>query len=396
MNTDKVKLHLFDAFGVELEYMIVDKETYDATPIADWLLAQVGDKGAREVERGNLCWSNELAMHVIELKGNGPVTDISSLLNAIQENIKQINSILDEQNACLMGGAMHPWMNPDKDTCLWTFEDAPIYEALDKTFGCQGHGWFNLQSAHLNLPFANDDEFTRLHAAIRLVLPIIPSLAAASPFYDGKDSGVGDARLKVYSQHCNRLPEAIGQIIPEPISCMQAYQDVILKPLYAELAKREPEGILQFEWSNARGAIARFDRNAIEIRLIDVQEHPAMDVGILSAVASVIQLLTDQANDDLEDMNAIPSKTLKRILDSAILHGENAYIKEYEYLQLLAGDTSPVTGACLWRRILSRTPNFFGPERMTAEWIIDNGTLATRMRRICGPVSPTSLKKLSQ
>ena len=392
----KAHLHLFDAYGLELEYMIVNKGTFDVMPISDWLLAQHGTVGAREVERGLLMWSNELAMHVIELKGNGPVEELSSLTGPMQESIRYMNSLLAEQNACLMGSAVHPWMNPDSDTRLWQLEDAPIYDALNKAFGCQGHSWFNLQSAHLNLPFANDEEFARLHAAIRLVLPIIPALAAASPFLDGKDTGVADARLNVYSRHCNRVPEAIGDVIPEPVTDREEYERIVLQPLYRALAPKDPEGILQFEWSNARGAIARFDRNAIEVRLIDVQEHPLMDAGVVSAVAAAVKVLTEQALLDLTAMNGIPTAQLRAILNATVQHAENTRIQNTDYIRLVTGGSRDACSAArLWRTLLARCEQFTGTDRRTAEWIIDNGTLATRMRRACGSVNKASLKKLA-
>ena len=36
----------------------------------------------------------------------------------------------------------------------------------------------------LNLPFSSDEEFGRLHAAIRLLLPLLPALAASSPLVE--------------------------------------------------------------------------------------------------------------------------------------------------------------------------------------------------------------------
>ncbi|MBN2528594.1 MAG: glutamate--cysteine ligase [Deltaproteobacteria bacterium] len=382
MNQQRESYHLFQAYGLELEYMIVDKNSMNVLPISDWLLAELGGAaGSREVERGSVVWSNELAMHVIEVKGNGPVSDITCLHQPIIKDIREINRILLKKNACLMGGAVHPWMNPDTDTGLWNFEDGPIYSALDRVFGCRGHGWFNLQSAHLNLPFCGDDEFARLHAAIRMVLPIIPALAASSPFLDGQDAGVADARLRVYSQHCNRLPEAMGEVIPEPVSGRQQYEDTILNPLYEALLPRDPDGILCHEWSNARGAIARFDRNTIEIRLIDVQEHPGMDEGVVCAVAAAVRLLTEQALDDMEAMNAFDSAGLRRILMETIAYAENALITDSAYLRLLTGNEIACSASRLWRQILARCMAFHGRERNTAEWIIDHGTLASRMRQ---------------
>ena len=47
--------------------------------------------------------------------------------------------------------------------------------AFDRVFGCRQHGFANVQAMQLNLPFRGDLEFGRLHAAIRLLLPILAS-----------------------------------------------------------------------------------------------------------------------------------------------------------------------------------------------------------------------------
>ena len=64
--------HLFERFGVELEYMIVDAATLDVRPISDQLMHAVGSARKNEVRHGALRWSNELVLHVIELKTDGP------------------------------------------------------------------------------------------------------------------------------------------------------------------------------------------------------------------------------------------------------------------------------------------------------------------------------------
>ena len=87
-----------------------------------------------------------------------------------------------------MPTAMHPWMDPATETVLW--DDATdVYRTYDRIYGCRGHGWANLQSMHVNLPFADDSQFARLHAAIRLVLPLLPALAASSPIAEGSVDG---------------------------------------------------------------------------------------------------------------------------------------------------------------------------------------------------------------
>jgi hypothetical protein len=90
-----------------------------------------------------------------------------------------------------------------------------VYEAFDRIFDCRGHGWANLQSAHLNLPFSDAEEFGRLHAAIRLLLPILPALAASSPVMDGRLTGRVDSRLDVYRHNARRVPQVSGRVVPE-------------------------------------------------------------------------------------------------------------------------------------------------------------------------------------
>jgi gamma-glutamyl:cysteine ligase YbdK (ATP-grasp superfamily) len=188
MNAPQTKrpLHLFEGFGVELEYMIVDRDTLNVRPIADRLLADAAGEIVSDVEFDRIAWSNELALHVIELKTNGPTASLAGLAEEFHQQVGQIDSLLSNHNARLMPTAMHPWMDPHTEFELWPHEHSSIYAAYNRIFDCHGHGWANLQSMHINLPFADDAEFGRLHAAIRLLLPILPALAASSPIVEGQ------------------------------------------------------------------------------------------------------------------------------------------------------------------------------------------------------------------
>jgi hypothetical protein len=152
-------LHLFEGFGIELEYAIVDVETLDVYPFADALLKSAGDGDDSEIALGPLVWCNELVLHVVEFKTNGPAPALSSLADTFNDHISRANAYLEPMGARLMPTGMHPWMDPDKEMRLWPFEANRIYETYHRIFNCRGHGWANLQSAHLNLPFADDVEF---------------------------------------------------------------------------------------------------------------------------------------------------------------------------------------------------------------------------------------------
>ncbi len=276
----KTPLHLFEGFGVELEYMIVDRESLDIRPIADAVLRDDAGQVVSDVEFDRIAWSNELALHVIELKTNGPAPDFSNLSDQFHEHVQRIEARLESEHARLMPTGMHPWMHPHNEFQLWPYEYSSIYGTYDRIFDCHGHGWANLQSVHLNLPFADDAEFGRLHAAIRLLLPILPALAASSPIIERKKTDWLDTRLEVYRTNAKRIPSIIGRVIPEPVYTHADYDEKIFQPMYQDIAPKDPEGLLQHEFLNSRGAIARFERNAIEIRVLDVQECPQADVAI--------------------------------------------------------------------------------------------------------------------
>jgi len=162
-------LHLFDAYGVEVEYMLIDAETLDVAPAADELLEAVAGEVTGEFANGDVMWNNELALHVLELNCNGPRRSLAGLGRAFAENVTLANSKLDPRGRRLLGTAMHPWMDPDK-VMLWPHGTHEVYDAFDRIFSCKGHGWANLQSMQINLPFAGDEEFARLHSAIRFLL----------------------------------------------------------------------------------------------------------------------------------------------------------------------------------------------------------------------------------
>ncbi|MBU3937203.1 MAG: glutamate--cysteine ligase, partial [Proteobacteria bacterium] len=169
---------LFKKFGIELEYMLVREDTLDVAPIADRILQQKAGVVTNEVERGIMAWSNELAMHVIEIKNSGPVSGLPMLVEKFQKEVEGISHLANEQGAILLPTAMHPWMDPHTETHLWPHGNKDIYNTYNLIFNCQGHGWSNVQSTHLNLGFVTDEEFGRLHAAIRVLLPILPAIAA--------------------------------------------------------------------------------------------------------------------------------------------------------------------------------------------------------------------------
>ncbi|KAA5547756.1 carboxylate-amine ligase [Adhaeribacter rhizoryzae] len=392
------KLQLFQGYGVELEYMIVDSQTLQVKPITDKVIYDQVGAYVSVVEFAEMAWSNELVLHVIELKTNGPAENLTNLPALFQEQVNNINKILQRYNARLLPSGMHPFMNPNTDTRLWPHEYNAVYEAYNRIFNCQGHGWSNLQSTHLNLPFANDEEFGRLHAAIRLILPLIPALSASSPVYDGNITGFVDSRLEVYRQNQIKIPSIAGKVIPEAVFSAADYEAQILKRIYRDIAPHDPEGILQEEFLNSRGAIARFERNAIEIRIIDNQECPDADLAILYLIVEVLKLLVAEKWVSLQEQKSWSEEELAPIFLDIVKHGLEANITNTAYLRLFnLNNISACSAGQLWQHLFTAVQHTNPVPPVFADVIniiLIKGNLSERLLRALGP-QPT-LEKIKQ
>ena len=80
-------LPVFRAYGIEIEYMIVDRDSMAVKPIADQWLRRVAGSYVNDIERGMLGWSNEMALHVLELKNLRPSAMLQVLPSAMQSEI---------------------------------------------------------------------------------------------------------------------------------------------------------------------------------------------------------------------------------------------------------------------------------------------------------------------
>lgn len=376
-------LSLFEGFGVELEYMIVDRETLAVKPIADELLKAVAGEYVGDVDRDDISWSNELVLHVIELKTNGPAPELDGLAAKFQANVGDINGLLRPMGAMLLPTAAHPFMDPMRETRLWPHDYNTVYEAYNRIFDCRGHGWSNLQSTHINLPFANDEEFGRLHAAIRLVLPLLPALAASSPIVDGKLAADADARLRFYLQNSIKIPSITGGGIPEQVFTEADYRRDIFERTYRDISSYDPDSILRDEFLNSRGAIARFSRGAIEIRLLDIQEHPGADLAVVQLVVEAVRELVSEIWCSYEGQKKWHQNDLRPIFLDCIAQGDEALIRNVDYLRLFAADDLVERPAIqVWQRIAERVGLPLAESPLGV--ILSEGNLSTRIVHATG------------
>lgn len=396
-----MKYPIFKAYGIELEYMVVDENTFDVLPIVPEFFEKIKGSFTNEIVHTHITWSNELVSHVIELKNDKPTADLKTLNLEFQKEIQLINRELKNFGAILLPTAMHPWMNPDLDTKLWPHENNEIYSSYDQIFSCKGHGWANLQSMHINLSFSNDKEFEQLHAAVRLILPLIPVLSSSSPIVELKKGNNLSSRLGFYLENQRRIPSIIGSAIPERAWSKAEYETLILHPMYKDIAPLDTKNVLQEEWLNSRAAIPKFERDSIEIRLADTNENSFIDLSIAIFWSKVIKSLVKEEWISLEDQKRFSEIDLKKTLIQTIANGPKALVTDLNYLDLWEIDTenSSVETKDIVQQIFESL-KYNADEIEYAkpiDFILNHGTLSERILKACaGDFSKDKLKEIYQ
>lgn len=371
---------IFSVLGIEIEYMLVDKDSLCIQPKSDLILTALAGQLVNEVALGDIAISNELVMHVLELKNNGPKPPDAPFIEQFQNTILKIQPVLEQYNLLLMPTAAHPWMDPHSETLRWPHGSNAIYKQFDAIFNCNGHGWSNLQSMHVNLPYSNQEEFCQLHNLIRLILPLLPACAASSPILDGKTTGYLDSRLYFYCRNQQRIPSISGDIIPEFISSEEEYQQKILAPMYRDINPVDPEGILQHQWLNSRAAIAKLDHKAIEIRILDSQECVEADLAIALAINAILQHWQEGSNYYLE--KPCDTKRLKHVFDLAIEKGLSVVIDDKELMSQWQLPHRAMTLKAIWSQLIEKVSSKLDLKQQRAlELILSQGNLSERILR---------------
>ena len=388
---------IWERFGVEMEFMIVDRETLQVLPRADIPLGKDKDGNQlSDVEYDDIGLSNELVSHVLEFKCAHPKSTFDGLGKRFFHEIRRANKKLEKIGAMLLPSAAHPFMDP-AEMKLWPYDCNDIYQTYDRIFNCKGHGWANLQSTHLNLSFDGDDEFGELHAAIRLLLPLIPAIAASSPYLDGKYTGFKDARIEVYRHNQDKVPEIAGLVIPEKAYTYDEYNTQIFDKVKKAIAPYDPEHLLNHFFLNSRGAIARFDRGAIEIRLVDIQECPNADIAIVELEVATLKAIASgrlfkpaagsapvTAKAYREMLRDFDTARLSEMLTQTSRDAEDTVIDWSEYLAVF-GMEGKCTAGELWKHVFDAVKgDLTEVSRNVMEQMLARGTLSSALYRALG------------
>ncbi|MCA9056823.1 MAG: hypothetical protein KDA75_23530, partial [Planctomycetaceae bacterium] len=171
-------------------------------------------------------------------------------------------------------------------------------------------------------------------------------LAASSPLVEERNTGIADNRLAFYRTNAKRIPSVTGAVVPEPVFTREVYERDLLGGLYRDIAPFDPDGLLQEEWLNARGAIARFDRMAIEIRVLDVQECPSADLAIVALTTAVVKALCEDRWVGQDELRRLDTTALSEAFTSTSLAAGSSRVELADWLRVF-GLSKPLSAVDL-------------------------------------------------
>jgi glutathione synthase/RimK-type ligase-like ATP-grasp enzyme/gamma-glutamyl:cysteine ligase YbdK (ATP-grasp superfamily) len=375
----------FEVAGMELEYPVVDADL-DVVALVEPALRLLAGRPASDVELGPVSFGNEIADHVLEVRTAEPVESLAEAEAALAEGVARFSALLrDEFGARLMPTGMHPWFDPRRGR-LWTRSGLRIYTTYARLFDVRTHGWMNVHAAHLNLPLGREQDAIAMHTAAALLIPYLPALAASSPVHDGRLQDAVDGRLAWILEHQAGIPESCGDLVPEYVDSFAEYRSRILAPMYRALDRHPDTRAVRREFFNARGAILRFTRRSMEIRVLDTQECVRMDVAVAAFVRAALRDLTRAVARG--EIALPPHRLLVEDFRACVRHGGAAAVRA-PHLVAGAGDAPDATARDALRALLERARagarRDEEPYLDLAAGVVEAGSLSERIRAVLEP-----------
>ena len=305
--------------GPEHEYSLVGKDL-QVLPISDKIIKDYCGKIINFIELPQFTFGKEMQLHVMEIKANQPFKTPTEFEETMQTAVTTLNQIVQKHGATLLGTGMHPLLKL-QDTAVWPHYHKKIYQQYGKIFNLNQHGWLNIQSFHLNLPYQKEADAIQIHNQLANLCAYLPAISASSPIYEGKEGPDIDNRLQFYKVNQKEVPTVTGDVIPEYVSSLSQYKLEVIGQYSQDLANAGADKtLLNREWVNSRGVIFRFDRCAIEVRVMDEQECVKSDVALACFVRAALRGLI------ASNVELLPHELLVKDFNAVIKDGLNAEV----------------------------------------------------------------------
>ncbi|MGD6850874.1 MAG: glutamate-cysteine ligase family protein [Candidatus Bathyarchaeia archaeon] len=308
-----------EVLGPEHEYALVNQDL-KPLPISDKIIKAYCGRTINFIELPDFTFGKELQLHVMEIKANQPFKSPVEFEETMHKAVSTLSHIVEKHGARLLGTGMHPLLKL-QDTAIWPHYHRKIYNEYGKIFNLRQHGWLNIQSFHLNLPYQKEVDAIQTHNQLANICSYLPAITSSSPIFEGKIGPDIDNRIRFYKANQKEVPSIAGDIIPEYVSSLKEYRGEVIGRYSKDLADAGAgKTLLNREWVNSRGIIFRFDRSALEVRVMDEQECVKMDVALSCFIRAALRGLIAM------DSELLPHDVLVRDFNAVVNYGLNAEV----------------------------------------------------------------------
>ena len=368
-------------FELELAYALVGDQSIDACPQVDELLSLYCQERLRSVPHDDAIWELPGPRHKLVMRSKQRLENLSHAKDLFSAELRDAAELAGKLDGRLLATGMHPWMNAEAAE-LWPHGETPSDSALHAIFGKDRHGWANQQSLRLSLPFDSELEFFRLFVALRSLMPLMPAIAASSPFANGRRGPAMSCRLATRRDYVASDLDFSCSLVPPASECREAYNGEVVEPLHLALQARGLEGALSPMQVCGHGLVADFELGLVHIHMLDMQECLSADLAVCSMVVAMTQLLQNEVDASLAALGQWPSARLAELLESTLVGGSQAVLRDADFL---AAFGFPEGGSCRASELLQ----FVFEERVSdggldelkpaQEAIVGQGALAHRL-----------------
>jgi carboxylate-amine ligase len=275
--------------GMEEELMLLDGETLDLAPRAREVLDHLA---------GDVRFKEELPAAQLEIVGPiaGTVAEAAAALHAARADLTAATAPLGLRVA---GGGIHPFAAAEGP-----LNGGERYDAMTAEFGTIARRQL-VFGLHVHVAVAGADRSLAVYNAMREHLPALAALGSASPFYEGRDTGLASVRPKV----CDLLPR---QGVPPAVPSWEA-----LAEAFAWGRETETFADPGQWWFEAR---LHPLHGTIEVRVPDAQSTVADSAALAAVVHALVATLAERHGAG-EDLGAAASWKIGENRWSACRHG---------------------------------------------------------------------------
>jgi carboxylate-amine ligase len=274
--------------GLEEELMLLDPETLDLAPRALEVLARLD---------GDARFKQEMPAAQLEI-AVAPAATVGEGAAALRAARHELAAAADGL-ARIAGAGAHPFARGEG-----VLNGGERYDAIAREYGSVARRQL-VFGLHVHVAVRGADRALAVYNALREELPALGALGAASPWYEGRDTGLASVRPKI----CDLLPR---QGVPPGIPTWQALAEA-------------------FAWGRASGRFADAGQwwwearlhpeyGTVEVRAPDAQATVADTAALAAAVHALVATLAER-HDAGEDLGSAPTWKIGENRWSACRHG---------------------------------------------------------------------------